>query len=62
MEWYKTTIEFICCRCRKLVKPGKKLGLHLGKVYCYQCGHNLELVPGRRYDSAVIRHLRSICK
>jgi len=64
MQWFKTKIEFNCCRCGKAVKPGRKLGLSDGKVYCWHCGHNLELASGHRFinkaDSLALNHLRSI--
>ena len=42
----------------------QKFGLYLSKVYCYRCGHNLELAAGHRFISQVdtlpIKHLRAI--
>lgn len=65
MEWHKTTIQFNCCDCGKAVKPGRRLGLYLGRVYCWHCGHNLELAAGHRFinrvDKLALAHLRSIC-
>lgn len=64
MKWYKTRIEFNCCRCGKAVKPGRKLGLAHGRVYCYRCGHNLELAGSHRVfgkaNSLAVSHLRSL--
>ena len=64
MDWYKTKIQFDCARCGKPVKPGRKLGLHGGKVYCYHCGHNMELATSHRFysrqDTIVKQHMGAI--
>jgi len=64
MVWHKVRIEFDCVRCGKAVKPGRKLGLYQGRVYCYRCGHNIELEDGYRFvakaDRQALAHMRSI--
>jgi len=64
LSWNRSNIEFICQKCGKAIKPGCKIGLSLGKVYCYRCGHNIELSTGHRIyakaDSQALKHLRAI--
>jgi len=64
MDWYKTKIEFNCNKCGKAVKPGRKLGLYQGKVYCWHCGHNIELASSHRFygkaDNLAVKHLGAI--
>lgn len=64
IEWCKSRLTFSCFRCGKQIKPGRKLGLYLGQVYCWHCGHNIELAAGYRFigrlDKEAISHLRSI--
>ena len=65
MEWRKIWIEFNCSRCGKPVKPSRKLGLSHGNVYCYRCGHNIELAGDHRFvgkaDAPAVKHLKAIC-
>ena len=65
MKWYKTRMEFHCCKCGKAVKPGRKLGHgDQGGLYCWHCGHNLELAGQHRVygkaDAMAMRHMRLI--
>ncbi len=57
MEWCRSSIEFTCCRCGKAVKPGCKVGLYQGRLYCWHCGHNIELASDHRFVSKVNKEM-----
>jgi len=64
MDWHKTVVKFECCSCKRAVMPGRKLGSNRGKVYCFRCGHNIELAEGHRFfgreHTIALKHLKAI--
>ncbi len=63
MEWYKSYLAFDCSQCKKTIKPGRKIGLDKGLLYCFRCGHRLELSNMHRslsWEVRAIQHLKSI--
>lgn len=48
-------LEFPCSKCKTVVKPGNKIYLDGGKVYCGRCGRNKALAAEHRFVSKVVK-------
>lgn len=50
MHWEREHPPVTCCKCHKIIKPGRKMGIEGRFEYCHRCGLNRELVQAHRLE------------